>query len=331
VIVDTERPRLPDSYERDERRIPETTPGDCPFCPGNEDRTPGEILAYREAGADQQRAAWWVRVVPSKFPILRVEGEMDREAVGMYDMIHGIGAHEVFIETPEHGREFHELSDGQLEKVFWAYRDRLQDLHKDRRLHYVLIFKNKGFAAGGTVPHSHSQLIATPMTPRTVRQELEGARQYFNFNVRERCVWCDIIKAEHDFKKRIVFENKHVVAFCPYASRFPFETWVLPVNHCHDYTHLGKEEAIDLARAMKVVLTKLERALNFPAYNYVLHTAPNLFNRPGHWTTIADDFHWHFEIIPRLTRVKGFEWGTGFYVNPTPPEMAAEVLRNMDA
>jgi UDPglucose--hexose-1-phosphate uridylyltransferase len=245
----------------------------------------------------------------------------------MYDMTRGVGAHEVLVETPEHGREFHELADDRLESVLWAYRDRIIDLQKDQRFRYVLVFKNKGFAAGATISHSHSQIIATPITPRTVRQELEGARRYFNFNVRERCVWCDIAKEETTFAKRVVVQTGGVVAFCPYSSRFPFETWVLPTKHSHDFTAAGRDVLGDLARAMKTVLSRLETALNYPAYNFILHTAPNLVPRPGYWTTIADDFHWHFEIIPRLTRVKGFEWGTGFYVNPTPPELAAEVLR----
>lgn len=329
IIIDTSRPRLPDELERDEHPLENPGTNTCQFCPGNESMTPPEILAYREAGAEANRPGWWVRVFASKNPVLRVEGEPERAAVGMYDMHRGVGAHEVIVETPDHNVEFSDLTDSQLEKVFWAYRDRIHDLHKDHRLRYVLIFKNKGFAAGATVFHSHSQIIASPITPRTVRQELEGARQYYNFNIRERCVWCDIIKEELDFGKRIVMKTNRMIAFCPYASRFPFETWVLPIKHVHDYTLIGKEEAIDLSRTMKGVLARIKKALGSPSYNFVLHSAPNPAPRPGHWTTLAEDFHWHFEIFPRLTRVKGFEWGTGFYVNPTPPEMAAEILRNI--
>jgi UDPglucose--hexose-1-phosphate uridylyltransferase len=331
VIVDTTRPRIPETFEREERDLADPGRTACPFCSGNEHMTPREILAYREAGSAPDKSGWWIRVFPSKNPLLRIEGRPERVAVGMYDMHPGVGAHEVFVETPEHGVEFHDLPDGQLEKVLWAYRDRIHDLHKDHRLRYVLIYKNKGYAAGGSVFHAHSQLIASPITPRTVRRELEGARSYYNFNNRERCVWCDMIKAEIDFGRRVILDTGRVIAFCPYASRFPFETWILPVKHEHDYTQLGKELAIDLARAMKSVLTRIERALDSPSYNFVLHASPNPAPREGHWMSLASDFHWHFEFIPRLTRVKGFEWGTGYYVNPTPPEMAAEILRSINA
>jgi len=328
IIVDTTRPRLPESVLRKDYQDEITEPQNCPFCPGNEKLTPHEIMAQRQPGTAPDSPGWSVRVFPSIHPLLRIEGEPERAAVEMYDMHLGVGAHEVIVETPEHNLQLCSLPDEQVESVLWTYRDRILDLHKDHRLRYVLIFKNKGYAAGATISHSHSQLIATPVTPRTVRQELEGSRKYFNFNNRERCVWCDMIKTELDLEQRIVLVTKNIIAFCPYSSRFPFETWVLPLNHSHDFTHLGKTEATDLASVLKNILGRMNRALNNSPYNFVIHTAPNLASRSGHWTTIAGDFHWHFEIIPRLTRVMGFEWGTGFYVNPTPPEMAAGILRN---
>ena len=325
IIIDTNRPRLPDTIDRGMQPLEDNGPATCPFCPGNEHMTPPEIASYKTNGGSQKD--WRVRVFPSKHPVLKIEGDPRRSAAGMYDMLRGMGAHEVIVETQNHGAELHELDESQIETVLWAYRDRIQDLYKDERLHYALIFKNKGYSSGATIPHAHSQLIATPIIPRTVRQELEGARQYFNFNVRERCVWCDMIKSEIDFARRVVVKTDHMIAFCPYASRFPFETWILPRRHSHDYTRLGKDEALDLAKVMKMVLGRIEEALDSPSYNFVLHSTPNLFKHPGHWTTISGDFHWHFEVMPRIARVKGFEWGSGIYVNPTPPEMASDILR----
>jgi UDPglucose--hexose-1-phosphate uridylyltransferase len=315
VIIATERVRRPSDY------LVESSPprgGVCPFCPGNEAETPPEIEAFGEEGRSPNSPGWWLRVVPNKFPALRVEGDLRRTGKGIYDLMNGVGAHEVIVETPVHDQELADLSDSSIEKVIWAYRDRMMDLKKDNRLLYALVFKNHGDAAGASLEHPHSQIIATPIIPKRVQEELKGARQYYDY--RERCIFCDMLQQELKERERLIFENASFAAVAPFASRFPFETWIMPKAHQADFLHIGKQAAIDLARVMKEVLVRLKRVLNDPPYNYMLHTLPLQ-------ETDQDAYHWHIEIIPKLTKVAGFEWGSGFYINPTPPEEAATALR----
>jgi UDPglucose--hexose-1-phosphate uridylyltransferase len=203
------------------------------------------------------------------------------------------------------------------------------DLEKDKRFKYVLVFKNHKPAAGSTtINHLRSQLIALPANPKSVKGELNGAKRYFNY--KERCVYCDIITQELEDKKRLILDVDGFVAIAPFASRFPFETWILPKKHSPDYTKTKDSDMISLARILKEVLHRMNTLLSDPPYNYVLHTAPYRRAKAGYWNTIAHDYHWHIEIIPRLTRVAGFEWGTGFYINPTPPEEAAKFLKEAE-
>ena len=190
----------------------------CPFCQGHEDKTPPEILAYRNGGG------WDVRVVPNKFPALRVEGDLDREGEGLFDRMNGIGAHEVIIETPHHGQTLATMGEPAIEKVFWAWRERVLDLKRDIRLRHIVIFKNHGASAGASLEHSHSQLIALPIVPRELKEELHGAKRHFQ--QRERCVFCDIVRQESREGTRVIAESADFVALSPYAPRFPFETWL---------------------------------------------------------------------------------------------------------
>jgi UDPglucose--hexose-1-phosphate uridylyltransferase len=238
----------------------------------------------------------------------------------MFDRMNGIGAHEVIIETPDHQRSLAAMSESEIERVLWAYRERIVDLKQDRRLRYILVFKNHGAAAGATLEHTHSQLIALPIIPDFVREEVDGARAHFA--VKERCVFCDVIHQELAATQRIVLENADTVALAPYAPRFAFETWLLPKRHAARFEEAPRHEYEGLARALKSLLQRMDRALESPAYNLIVHTAPFVDD-------VADLFHWHVEVIPKLTRVAGFEWGTGFYINPTPPEEAAKVLRSV--
>jgi UDPglucose--hexose-1-phosphate uridylyltransferase len=293
----------------------------CPFCEGNEDKTPGEVLAYRNPGAEANGKGWRVRVVPNKFPALEIEGELNKRGDGIYDMMRGVGAHEVIIEAPDHVLSTSELSERQLREVFWAYRDRLVDLKRDRRLVYGMLFKNVGAAAGASLEHTHSQLIVTPIVPVSVREEITGAQGFFNY--RGRCVFCDMIHQELTSEKRIVLDTPGFLAVCPFASRFPFETWVLPKQHSSHYENTPKPAIDELARVMQQVIKRIELAVDRPAYNYIIHTAPFDSGELPH-------YHWHIEIIPRLTNTAGFEWGTGFYINPVPPEDAAAFLRDVE-
>jgi UDPglucose--hexose-1-phosphate uridylyltransferase len=261
-----------------------------------------------------------VRVVPNKFPALRVEGDLDREGEGLFDRMNGIGAHEVIIETPHHGQTLATMGEPAIEKVFWAWRERVLDLKRDIRLRHIVIFKNHGASAGASLEHSHSQLIALPIMPRELKEELHGAKKHFQ--QRERCVFCDIVRQEGRDGTRVIAESSDFIALAPYAPRFPFESWLLPKRHRARFEDTTPGEFASLARMLKDILQRMNATLLSPPYNLIVHSAP-LHDEPG-----ANEFyHWHIEVMPKLTRVAGFEWGTGFYINPTGPEEAADVLR----
>lgn len=327
VIIATERAKRPDDFSVSHEEPPE---GPCPFCEGKEDQTPPEIFAFRKTNTQKDKEGWDVRTVPSIAPILRVEGDLSRQGIGMYDVMNGLGAHEVVIETPQHIANMADLSEEQIAKVIFSYIERITDLGKDLRFKYVLVFKNYGWAAGGgRLKHSRSQLMATPVNPKRVKEELAGARKYFEF--KDRCIFCDLIRQEMNSGERLIMDSDGMLAFAPFASRFPFETWIMPKQHSADFINLKMQEVFELAKVIKQVLAKIKKALKDPPYNYILHTAPfRIPKKPGYWKTLDEDYHWHIEIIPRLTRVAGFEWGSGFYINPTPPEEAARYLRELE-
>jgi UDPglucose--hexose-1-phosphate uridylyltransferase len=299
----------------------------CPFCPLHEATTPPEIWAQRE-GTWPNTPGWKVRVVPNKFPALRIEGELDRTGVGVYDRMAGIGAHEVIIEGPAHDVHFADHPPEHLELILRTYQSRVRDLSGDPRFRYILLFKNHGAAAGASLRHPHSQLIATPVTPRTVAIELESMREHYV--AKERCLVCDILREELGRGDRVVAADDEFVTLAPYASRFPYELFITPRRHAHDFLVCDGPLLASLARTLKGAFTRLRTALSDPPFNFVFHIAPSVAlqpQRPGYWQTLPWDFHWHIEIIPRLTRMAGFEWGTGFYINPTAPEEAAGHLR----
>lgn len=238
----------------------------------------------------------------------------------MFDKMNGVGAHEVIIETNDHDQDLVDLSEQEIACVIEAYRFRYEDLKKDPRFRYIMIFKNKGEAAGASLEHAHSQLIATPVVPKRVSEELEGAKRYYDY--KERCVFCDIIRQELSDNERVVAENEAFIALEPFAPRFPFETWILPKKHYATFEKSPEEDDLKLASLLKETLMRLSVSLSQPPYNYVLHVSPvdEGYER---------EYHWHFEIIPKLTKVAGFEWGTGFYINPVSPEEATRYLREV--
>ncbi len=330
TIISTERGRRPHDFKIPERdaKIPKV----CPFEYGNERITPPEVFAISD---DPERKpntpGWKVRVVPNKFPALRIEGEFKREGVGLFDKVNGIGAHEVIIETPRHDYQMADRKVEEIKDVLIAYRQRLQDLRKDLRFRYILIFKNSGKDAGASLSHPHSQLIATPMTPVVVATELGSSQEYFKR--KERCLLCDIISQERRLNERIVWENEYYLIWAPYASSFPFETWLVPKHHMHDFALLDDSELYHVAYALKQMLYRLKVVLKNPPFNMILHTSPSIHKRPGrpyYWETIEYDYHWHMELIPRITKIAGFEWGSGLHINPTSPENAARFLREVD-
>ena len=316
VIIATDRARRPTDFIRE--RVQIRGSGFCPFCYGNESKTPPEVLAYRSDGSQPNKAGWTLRVVPNKFPALGIEGTLNRQGEGLYDKMNGIGAHEVIIETPEHRTTMAALPAEQIESVLWAYRDRIVDLKKDTRFKYMLIFKNFGDAAGASLEHTHSQLIALPVVPKRVQEEVTGARDYYAY--KERCLFCDMIRQEFSSGVRLVAENEKFFALCPFAPRFPFELWIVPKDHQSSFEESSRTEFRHLAALLKDMLGRLEAVLDHPAYNYIIHTSPVPDG-------VNDYYHWHLEIMPKLTKVAGFEWGTGFYINPTSPEESAKFLR----
>jgi UDPglucose--hexose-1-phosphate uridylyltransferase len=320
VIISTERGKRPDVFAAHD--MPTVSPEECPFCPGNESHTPPEVLAFRPDGSQPNAPGWTCRVFPNRYPALRVEGELDREGDGMFDRMNGVGAHEVIVETPKHGVELHELEPRRIEDFLWATRSRILDLKQDVRFRYMMVFKNSGRAAGASQEHSHTQLIALPIVPKRVQEELEGSRRYFGY--KERCVFCDIIRQERDAGVRVVCENEDFITISPFAPRFPFEMWLMPRVHDALFEDVHEKEFSRLAELLRESLARMSAALNDPAYNFMIHTAP-VRNHQDH----AESYHWHIEIIPKVTMVAGFEWGTGFYINSVAPEEAAAYLRDV--
>ncbi len=318
IIIATERGKRPTDFIVEDFK---TTGGFCPLCPGNEKTTPPEVLVYgRPSGMHPNSSSWKVRVVPNKYPALVIEGNLDKQAEGLYDKMNGIGAHEVIIESPNHDDRFSDLPIEQMRLVFRAYRDRIIDLGKDRRFRYVMIFKNYGRAAGASLEHSHSQLVALPILPRMLVSELAGSLSYFKY--KDRCIFCDIIRQEIQQDIRLVCQNDHFITVAPFAPRTPFEMWILPKNHSSSYSDIDQQGLTALTEIFRESLGRLDSCIPNIPYNFVLHTQPLRSNPLEH-------FHWHFEIVPKLTSIAGFEWGSGFYINPMPPEDTCRYLKEV--
>ena len=312
----------PGEYNLQEEEAKES---ECILCSGREKETPPEITAIRGNGSNPNEPGWLARVIPSFKPILHVEGDLGRRGVGMYDRMNSIGANEIIIETPEHNKASGDIGFEQMIRVVSLYKERITDLEKDLRLRYILIYKNSGREAGAVYSHPHSQIIATPIIPRRIKEELNGAKQYYSY--KERCIFCDIIREELRYGERVIFETKKFIAFCPYAQISSFEFCIIPKRHSCAFQEINSEEMEDLALMLSAMMKKLGTILKNPPYNYIIHTAPNMIPRRNHWHTLGEDFHWHIEVTPRLTRASGFEWGSGFYVITTSPEDAAKYLR----
>jgi len=297
----------------------------CPFCETNEASTPPEVFAIRNPGSSPNGPGWSVRVVLNSAPRLRVEGELGRRAEGFHDLMNGVGAHEIIAETSRHDHSLHELEIHEISDVIRAYLARIVDLEGDKRMHYVLIFKNHGEEAGAhTIRHSISQLMALSVTPRAVKTKLVIARDYFAS--KERCIYCDVLQQELRGRKRLIAENEDFLALAPFASRFPFEMAIFPKAHNSAFSRISPREIENLALILRDVLRKLDRTLGAPPYNLSLQDRPFLRPRAGYWKTIEEDFHWHMEILPQIVRATGFEWASGFFYNPVPPEAVARYL-----
>jgi UDPglucose--hexose-1-phosphate uridylyltransferase len=257
-------------------------------------------------------------------PILEEMSELGRKGMGIYDRMNPVGSYEILVESGLHEAQPEEA--GAFRRIFQIYKDRLAELAKDPLIRHVFIYKNKGKAAGAKAAHPYSELMATPVIPEAVKQELEGAKAYYSY--KERCIFCDILAEETRAAARVIAETEHFLAFCPFAPRVPFEFWIIPKRHSCDFQEIGEAELFDLSSLMPILLNKLKRALNDPQYTYYIHTAPNRVPRRNHWHTLGDDYHWHIEVLPKLSQgPSAIDWGSGFFILTTSPEDAANYMK----
>lgn len=291
----------------------------CPFCPGNEAMTPPEIFAQREKQTRANSPGWQIRVVPNKYPALKGSGAWTAKEQGIYRSMNGLGAHEVIIESSEHLVNVGMLSEEQLTNVLCVYRERMRALGNDPRWRYLLLYKNQGERAGATLEHVHSQLIALPTVPREASDELDSAKSYFATNAR--CIYCEMLEREVERGVRLVSNLERFAALCPFAPRFAYETWILPTNHAAVFEESSDKDIAALAQILRSVIARLNRALDQPPFNYVIHSMPPLNSE-------ITSYHWHLEILPRLSQAAGFEWGSGCFMNSVAPEDAARSLRD---
>lgn len=316
VIIATERAARPTDFKPQPEETNDVAR--CPFCPGHEGMTPPEIFTVREPGTAVNGPGWHVRVVSNKFPALRIEGDTAKSGVGLFTRMDGVGAHEVIVETPDHHTHLGLLAPAKVAAVIGGYLARYRDLDNDPRFEYALLFRNHGRSAGASLSHPHSQLIALPVVPKRVAEEVEACEQFYG--KRGGCVFCRIVEQELRMRERVVFENDRFAAITVFAGRFPFETWVLPKYHAASFGEMAEADMLPCAEALQVTLRALHVCLGNPPYNFIVHTAPYHYQA-------RHAYHWHIEIMPRLTHVAGFEWGSGFFINPVVPEAAARFLR----
>ena len=273
-------------------------------------------IGTREAAADGP--GWSLRVVPNRVPALRVEAGMSGAHEGLFIHRPGLGAHEVVVETPRHDVSWYTMTADELARIFTAWRDRMADLRRDGRLRAAVAFKNHGVEAGARLAHAHSQIVATPIVPPAITHEVEAARRHHTAT--GVCLFCELVAQERAADVRVVADTTHFLALAPYASRTPFETWLLPVTHSARFDEASAADLAGLAALLRQVLEQVGRELERPAFNAVLHSAP--FDEPGDGA-----YHWHLELVPRVLRANGLDVGAGLPINPVPPEKAARVLR----
>jgi UDPglucose--hexose-1-phosphate uridylyltransferase len=323
VIIATERARRPGNFV--DPSVHTTPAEDCPFC--HDKGTEEEVYSLKDP---QDPSKSKIRVLKSGTPLFSENGTLHRRGQGLYDVCDSVGTHEVVIETPEHIANMADLSVEQIKSVFETYALRINH-HKDNpTFQYALAYKNYGRAAGSRhIGHARSQIMGTPVNPIRVKDKISGAKKYFEYH--DRCLFCDMIAQEKRSSERVILETAEFLAVTPFASRFPFEVWILPKRHSCDFADGIAGHEADLAKMMKELLLRIKVGLDDPAYNYVIQTAPFRLENSGglKYRTIEQDYHWHIEVMPRLTQVAGFEKGTGFYICPIPPETTAKFLREI--
>jgi len=319
VIIATERAKRPEELATHRAiQMPPSYVESCVFCPGNESKTPNEVIRL-PAEADQP---WAVRVVPNKFGALSSDAQPSRSLSHLRRRIEGFGFHEVIVDTPDHSRTMALLTDADVTNILRVYKQRYNTLSLDQRIAHVTIFKNHGADAGASLQHPHSQLIATPVIPSQVRHRMHEALRHYD-DVGE-CMFCHLIEREIEDQTRVVIKSEHFVAMEVFASATPFATHVFPLRHMASFGDVSAAELADLGRVLRTVLAKLYVGLENPDYNFTVRSGPAEYVGARH-------FHWYVSVIPRLIRVAGFELGSGMFINTVLPEAAAEFLRNVSA
>jgi UDPglucose--hexose-1-phosphate uridylyltransferase len=315
VIIAREKGKRPEDFigARERKRLPEFV-DTCPFCPGNEAKTPHE--QYRIS----DEKGWKIRVVPNKFAVLSKDGERQRINVGLKKNVNGVGLHEVIIETPAHNLTTATMHVEQLKEVMQTYKDRFVEIYKDPRVEHVIIFKNNGPASGTTIEHSHSQIVGIPVAPLQIRSRIENSMRYFDET--GECLLCNTLNDELSDGSRILCNTEHFVSFVPYAALSAFHIWIFPKRHSGSFSDIRPEEMWDLAINLKKTMLKLYYGLEHPDFNYVI--------RSGKPDNSSSEFiHWYISIVPRVAMASGFELGSGMYINPLMPEVSAEFLRGV--
>ena len=317
VSVATERARRPDSFTQAAKEGVAARDV-CPFCPGHEAMTPPEVLAYRAAGTAPNSEGWWIRVVPNLYAAFRLQPDGQEHRDGRFWQRDAIGACEVLISSPDHRAPTPLLPRGQVEEIVQSYVDRYRHHALNPDLEDVLILYNHGRPAGASLEHPHSQLYAISLVPPSFQEELAGATRFQEAN--DGCVFCRTLDDELRAGERVVFENDGFVVYAPYAARTPFETWIMPRRHRASFGDLDASEKPAFAEALQLTLKALYDGLNDPPFNYFIHSAPLK-------ATVDDVYHWHLELIPKLSTAAGFELGTGMWINVVKPEDSAAFLR----
>ncbi|MEJ2509107.1 MAG: DUF4921 family protein [Gammaproteobacteria bacterium] len=343
VLVATARSMRPRKAEepapRDTRRHVPT----CPFCRGNEDKTPPMLDRYPPEGPGESGSDWDIRIVENLFPVLGDESSSPNLTFGLQQAIDGYGRHEVIIDHPAHGIAVFEMDESHLATLFRAYRERMRTLYeRDERMKYVLVFKNFGPAAGASMPHTHSQIIATPVVPQNVHDEVENSRAYYATH--HQCIFCTLIdealtfeatiynresgevRRRIDVGQYVVERGEKFIAIKPFASRFEWEVHILPLHHQADFLDSPDEDLADLARVFRRTMARLDAVLGGAQYNYFLHSLPH----SSSFDDCQPSYHWHLEICPRTSIPTGFELGSGLFVNTISPEAAAARLREAE-
>ncbi len=315
-VIATERAKRPHDFTRGKKKpppLPERV-SDCPFCPGNEHMTPPASLVLEDA------SGWQVRVVANKFSAFSPAGTTERRVNGIHRSMAGVGIHEVIIERPEHNLALPMLTDAQMHLITQAYRARYREAMKDPRIEHIILFKNYGADAGCSLAHPHSQMIAMPLVPTHIRYRIEEARRHYDDM--GHCVFCHMVEQEKKENERLVTENEHFVAFCPYACGTPYEVWIVPKRHISSFGNTNDEELYALGLILRDITSRIYYGLSDPDYNYVIRSVPK---DEGD----ALSLHWYIKMMPRLTKQAGFELGSGMYVNVTLPEENAQFLREL--